>query len=150
MMTDEANKGQFIQVSSIRVRYSETDKMGIVYNSNYFVWFEIARTEYCRHFGKSYRGWEAKGYFLPVVESYCNFKYPAGYDDTVALHCRAPVDQIKPHSILFEYRLCLDTGSVIADGWTKHAFVNSEGKIYRKGNEFYDWLLREAGRLNSC
>jgi acyl-CoA thioester hydrolase len=149
-MNDEIKNGQFMQVSTLRVRYSETDKMGIVYNANYFTWFEIARTEYCRHFGKSYRGWEARGYFLPVVESYCHYKFPVGYDDTVLLYCRAPASQIKPHSITFDYRLCMDTDSVIAEGWTKHAFVNSEGKVYRKDNEFYVWLLQEVGKLNSC
>jgi acyl-CoA thioester hydrolase len=150
MMTDDGkNSGKFMQVHTLRVRYSETDKMGIVYNGNYFTWFEIARTEYCRAFGKSYRGWEAQGYFLPVVESHCHYRYPASYDDTITLYCRAPQEHMKPHSILFEYRVALDTDTLISEGWTKHAFVNAEGKVYRKDNKFYHWLLEEVGKLNA-
>jgi acyl-CoA thioester hydrolase len=148
-MPEETKNEQFKQVFSLKVRYSETDKMGIVYNGNYFTWFEIARTEYCRSLGKSYRDWEARGYFLPVVESYCRYKYPAGYDDTVDLYCRAPIDQIKPHSIMFEYRVFLDLDTIVAEGWTKHAFVNSEGKVCRKNNEFYEWLMEEVEKLSS-
>jgi acyl-CoA thioester hydrolase len=133
----------FIQTCTARVRYSETDKMGIVYNANYLVWFEMARTEYCRSFGKTYRGWEDQGYFLPVVETYCRFRSPASYDDLVSLYCRAPVEQIKPNSILFEYRVMIDA-ELLAEGWTKHAFVNSEGKVLRRNNQFQLWLLEEA------
>ncbi|MDR3280423.1 MAG: acyl-CoA thioesterase [Synergistaceae bacterium] len=135
----------FIQTCTARVRYSETDKMGIVYNANYLIWFEMARTEYCRNMGKTYRGWEAQGYFLPVTESYCRYRYPANYDDLVVLYCRAPVEQIKPSSILFEYRVMVDS-ELLAEGWTKHAFVNAEGRIYRKNNQFQMWLLEEAGK----
>ena len=149
MMFGDIKNGQFRQVFTIRVRYSETDKMGIVYNGNYFTWFEIARTEYCRSFGQTYRDWEERGYFLPVVESHCQYKHPASYDDTVDLYCRAPASQIKPHSIVFEYRLLLSPGTVMAEGWTKHAFVNREGKVCRKNNEFYEWLLGEVAKLNA-
>jgi acyl-CoA thioester hydrolase len=134
----------FVQTSTVRVRYSETDKMGIVYNANYLVWFEIARTEYCRNLGKTYRGWEAQGYYLPVTESYCKYRFPANYDDSVALYCRAPIEHIKPHSIMFEYRVMVES-ELLAEGWTKHAFVNAEGKLYRKNNQFQLWLLEEAG-----
>jgi acyl-CoA thioester hydrolase len=140
MVRDEDS---FVQTSTLRVRYSETDKMGIVYNANYLIWFEIARTEYCRNLGKTYRGWEAQGYFLPVTESYCKYRFPANYDDMVALYCRAPLEHIKPHSIMFEYRVIAEN-ELLAEGWTKHAFVNPEGKIYRKNNHFQLWLLEEA------
>jgi acyl-CoA thioester hydrolase len=119
--------------------------MGIVYNANYLVWFEMARTEYCRNLGKTYREWEAQGYYLPVVESYCKYRLPVSYDDTVILYCRAPAEQIKPHSILFEYRVEAE-GELLAEGWTKHAFVNQEGKVFRKNNQFQIWLLDEAGK----
>ncbi|MDR1472841.1 MAG: acyl-CoA thioesterase [Synergistaceae bacterium] len=140
------NDDLFTLSSTIRVRYAETDKMGIAYNANYLVWFEVARTEFCRNLGKAYRGWEAQGYFLPVVESYCRFRFPASYDDLVSLYCRAPIEQIKPHSILFEYKVMSDR-DVLADGWTKHAFVNSEGKLHKKDNQFQMWLLEEGRKL---
>jgi acyl-CoA thioester hydrolase len=140
---------EFMRVNSLRVRYSETDKMGIVYNGSYFEWFEVARSEYCRNFGKTYRGWEAQGYFLPVVEAHCHYMYPASYDDVVLLYCRVPLDHIKPSSVLFEYRIVLEPDNLLADGWTKHAFVNAEGKVYRKNNKFYEWLVEEVGKLNA-
>jgi acyl-CoA thioester hydrolase len=139
----------FVQVCVLRVRYSETDKMGIVYNANYLVWFEIARTEYCRNSGKTYREWEARGYYLPVVESYCKYRFPANYDDIVTLYCRAPAEQIKPHCIMFEYRIKVED-ELLAEGWTKHAFVNPEGKVYRKNNLFQLWLLEGAGKHETC
>jgi acyl-CoA thioester hydrolase len=142
----EKNEGLYTLTTSIRVRYAETDKMGIAYNANYLVWFEVARTEFCRNLGKTYRGWEAQGYFLPVVEAYCHFRFPASYDDTISLYCRAPAEQIKPHSILFEYKVMIDC-DVLADGWTKHAFVNSEGKLYKKNNQFQLWLLEEEKKI---
>ncbi|MDR3281147.1 MAG: acyl-CoA thioesterase [Synergistaceae bacterium] len=137
----------FMQTGAIRVRYSETDKMGVVHNANYLSWFELARTELCRNFGKPYKGWEIQGYYLPVIEAHCNYKYPATYDDVVLLFCRVPVEQIKPHSVLFEYRAMLDPDRLLAEGWTKHAFVNAESKIYRKNNLFQKWLLEEAEKF---
>ena len=138
----------FVRTGAIRVRYSETDRMRIVYNANYLVWFEIARTEYCRNLGKSYSEWEAEGYFLPVTESYCKYHSPANYDDMIELYCRAPADRIKPHSILFEYSVMTE-GVLLADGWTKHAFLSAEGKIYRKNNRFQRWLIEEAGHIDA-
>lgn len=133
-------------VTQLRVRYSETDRMGIVYNANYLSWFEVARTEYCRGFGFTYREWEEKGFFLPVSEAYCRYKSPASYDDVVCLYCRAPLDSIKPHSIVFEYRAQLDCGTLLAEGWTKHAFVDANGKLYRRDNAFQLWLVEETQR----
>jgi acyl-CoA thioester hydrolase len=133
----------FVKTCDLRVRYNETDKMGIVYNANYLVWFEMARTEYCRNIGKAYREWEKQGYYLPVVESYCKYYSPTRYDDIVTLYCRAPVEHLKPHSIIFEYRV-KDSGELSAEGWTKHAFVDPEHKIYRKNNQFQLWLLGGA------
>jgi acyl-CoA thioester hydrolase len=117
--------------------------MGIVYNANYLVWFEVARTEYCRNLGKAYNQREAEGYCLPVIESYCKYRLPANYDDSVTLYCRAPSEQIKPHSIMFEYEIRVEN-ELLAEGWTKHAFVDSEGRIYRKNNQFQLWLLERA------
>ncbi len=137
----------YLHAATLRVRYSETDKMGIVYNANYLSWFEVGRTEFCRRFGKTYRDWEALGYFLPVSEAYCKYKFPANYDDTVFIYCRAPIDSIKPHSVLFEYRVTLDNDTTLAEGWTKHAFVDREGKLYRRDNAFQMWLLEETKKI---
>jgi acyl-CoA thioester hydrolase len=123
--------------------------MGIVYNANYLAWFEVARTEFCRRFGKSYREWEADGYFLPVAEAYCKYRYPASYDDAVLLYCGVPLESVRPSSVVFEYRLKNKSGKVLTDGWTKHAFVNADGALFKRDNKFYEWLKEEVGKWQS-
>jgi acyl-CoA thioester hydrolase len=81
------------QTISIRVRYAETDKMGVVYHANYFMWFEIGRCELLRAVGRSYRDMEASGIGLPVIEAHCEYKSPARYDDELVVKtkpCRLP------------------------------------------------------------
>ena len=68
-------------VSTVRVRYAETDKMGVVYYANYFVWFEVARAELLRSLGWSYREMEHAGVALPVIEARCAYHRSAQYDD---------------------------------------------------------------------
>ena len=139
-----SDHNEYIRTGTLRVRYSETDRMGIVYNANYLSWFEVARTELCRCFGRSYRQWEEQGYMVPLVEAHCVYKSPARYDDVIILYCRTPIESIKPHSVVFEYRITMEDDKLLAEGWTKHAFVNGDGKVYRKNNEFQEWLLTEA------
>ena len=125
--------------ATLRVRYSETDKMGVVYNANYFDWFEVARTELCRLWGIPYTKWEEDGLMLPVVEAHCRYKHPALYDDQVQLWCR--VTEVKIHSITFEYRILRGNDyKLIAEGWTKHGCTNSEGRLYRSEHPFYLWM----------
>ena len=76
------------QTISIRVRYAETDKMGVVYHANYFMWFEIGRCELLRAVGRSYRDMEASGIGLPVIEAHCEYKSPARYDDELVVKTR--------------------------------------------------------------
>lgn len=142
-----AVKNGFLHTSTLRVRYSETDKMGIVYNGNYLTWFEISRTELCRNYGMSYFEWEERGIMLPVVEAYCRYKHAARYDDLVFLYCRTPIEKISPQSVLFEYQIWLDDAQLMAEGWTKHAFVNEAGKIFRRENAFQAWLLEKVKNL---
>ncbi len=75
------NKGgkNFIEFEEL-VRYSETDKMGVAHNKNYFEWFEIGRTEYCRQKNIPYKDIETQGFFLVVVEAFCKYKKPLKYD----------------------------------------------------------------------
>jgi len=68
-------------ISRVRVRYAETDKMGVVYYANYFVWFEVGRTDLLRHAGMTYRDIESEGLTLPVIEASCGYRIPARYDD---------------------------------------------------------------------
>lgn len=126
--------------AKIRVRYSETDKMGIVYNANYLDWFEVTRTELCRGWGKDYKEWEAEGLMLPVVEAYCRYKNSARYDDVVELWGR--VADLEVYSIKFEYRIAREPdGKLLATGWTRHGCTDAGGRLYRGEHPFYKWVL---------
>src|SRR5262245_28192662 len=71
--------------TQVRVRYADTDQMGVVYYANYLVWFEVARTEWLREGGWSYREMEADGISLPVIEAHCEYRQPARYDDEIEI-----------------------------------------------------------------
>ncbi len=136
--------GEYTFTTTIRVRYSETDQMKIVYNANYLDWFEIARTELCRKWGRPYTEWEAHGLMLPVVEAYCRYKSPAHYDDRIELWAR--ITEVKCHSVKFEYRVTLaDGGRLLAEGWTKHGCTDPSGKLYKKEHPFYLWVKSLEG-----
>ena len=122
---------------TLRVRYSETDQMGIAYNANYLVWFEVARTDYCRALGMPYVDWEKQGIFLPVVEAHCRYKKPARYDDALNVLCW--VSELKPHSLVFSYRV-LREDLLLAEGWTKHGICDAQGRLVRGDNPFYRWM----------
>src|SRR5215472_8727860 len=71
--------------TTVRVRYADTDQMGVVYYANYLVWFEVARTDLLRTLGWTYREMEDTGVFLPVIEAHCEYRRPARYDDEVTI-----------------------------------------------------------------
>src|SRR3989344_2928370 len=113
-----------------RVRYAETDRMGISYYANYFIWFEAARTEYFRALGIVYSEFEAQGIFLPVAEAYCRYTEPSSYDD--ALTVRTIVSQIRQSSLRFEYQVFKNGGTKpIATGHTVHVFSDKTLKPTR-------------------
>jgi len=85
----------------VRVRYAETDQMGVVYYANYFVWFEVGRTDLLRGSGWSYREMEADGFSLPVVEAYCEYRRSARYDDD--LDIRTTGELLSPVRVRFNY-----------------------------------------------
>lgn len=129
-------------VTTLRVRYSETDQMGVVYNAHYLDWFEVARAELSRSWGKSCAEWESDGILLPVVESHCRYKHPARYDEQIQLWCR--VSEVTTHSVVFEYRLLrVPDYKLIAEGWTKHGIMNRQGHLYKGENAFYLWIAGE-------
>lgn len=110
----------------LRVRYAETDQMGFVYYANYFIWFEMARTEFFRALGVEYRKIEEEHrLYIPVVEAYCRYKSPLRYDDLVVIDVK--LADMGATRITFDYEVKKD--SVITSvGTTKHAFINKEGK----------------------
>ncbi len=124
----------------LRVRYSETDKMGVVYHANYLVWFEIGRTEFCRARGFSYRDMEENdNSFLVVAESYCRYKAPAHYDDELIV--RTHVTELRRRSLRFGYEIVrASDGKIIAEGETGHVVTDANGRV-RSFPEGYTQLL---------
>jgi len=114
----------------LRVRYAETDQMGVVYYANYLVWFEVARSNWLREAGWSYREMEADGYLLPVLEAHCAYKQSARYDDE--LDIRAAGVKLSPVRVRFNYQVVRAAdGVLLADGYTVHATLDQQGKPCR-------------------
>jgi acyl-CoA thioester hydrolase len=110
---------------SIRVRYAETDRMGLLHHANYFVYFEMGRTELLRQRGITYREVEDAGHYLVIVEVGCKFKHPARYDDLVTL--RTKVVKVTHVKIVHQYQLFRD-GRLLAEGHSTLACVDKDGK----------------------
>jgi acyl-CoA thioester hydrolase len=127
----------------LRVRYSETDKMGIVHHANYLIWFEIGRTEFCRARGFSYRDMEENdNAFLVVAESYCRYKAPARFDDQLLV--RTHITELRRRSLRFGYEIVRVTdGQIIAEGETGHVVTDGGGRV-RSFPPGYSQLLAAA------
>jgi acyl-CoA thioester hydrolase len=116
--------------STVRVRYAETDQMGIVYYANYLVWFEIARTDWLRATGWTYRAMELEGFALPVIEAHCDYKSSARYDDEIAIVTEARL--VSAVRLAFDYTVSRPAdGALIASGHTVHATVDRTGRPVR-------------------
>ena len=117
-------------VSRVRVRYAETDKMGVAYYANYFVWFEVARADLLRSLGWSYREMEDAGVSLPVIEAHCQYHRSAKYDDE--LDVRAEGRMLSPVRMEFTYQVVrTEDQAVAASGRTVHAALDRAGKPCR-------------------
>lgn len=114
----------------IRVRYEETDKMGVVYHSNYLVWFEVGRTEMIRGIGISYKDMETKGFLLPVIDASCSYKHSALYDDEVIIKTR--ISYYNGLKLDFAYEAVRVTDNrLLAVGTTKHVWVDTDYRPVR-------------------
>jgi len=121
------SKGHVIE-ATLRVRYAETDAMGIVYHTNYIVWFEVGRGEYMRQRGGDYAQWEAQSHYLPVIEVQARYLAPARYGDLVTVRTR--VEEVRSRQVTFAYEVVMaETGQLLATGRTKHVCVDEEGTI---------------------
>jgi acyl-CoA thioester hydrolase len=112
----------FSFATEVRVRFAETDAQGIAHNSNYFVWFEVARVDYLERYAGGYQKLRDLGVEAVVLETHIRYLQPARFDDRLRVHARC-VD-VKGARFRYEYVIERD-GEVIADGWTAHATVRS-------------------------
>ena len=117
-----------IAKSIIRVRYAETDMMGIAYYGNYFTWFEVARIRLLDDLGTPYRELEERGFRLPVLETKAEYKQPARFDDEVEI--KTLLKEMPTVRFTIDYELYVES-KLISTGYTRHAFTNLEGQPTR-------------------
>jgi acyl-CoA thioester hydrolase len=112
----------------LRVRYAETDQAGVVYHSNYLIWFEVGRVELCRDYGFNYRDMEKEAdAYLPVTEVRVRYRIPARYDDEIVILSR--VTELRSRAIKFAYEVRLGSdGTLLAEGETHHIVMNGKGR----------------------
>jgi acyl-CoA thioester hydrolase len=117
-----------IAEATVRVRYAETDQMGVVYHGNYFTWFEVGRVELCRQLGFEYKQMESEDdSFIVVAEAYCRYKRPARFDELLTV--RTSVLDSQRRTIRFGYEVIRQTdGETIASGETLHVICDRQGR----------------------
>jgi acyl-CoA thioester hydrolase len=113
--------------ATIRVRYAETDQMGVVYYGNYFTWFEVGRAELCRQLGFDYKRMEIEDdSFIVVVEASCRYKRPARYDDLLTVRTR--ITESRRRTIRFAYEILNQDSEKLATGETLHVICDRLGQ----------------------
>jgi len=118
-----------VNETRLRVRYAETDQMGVVYHSNHLIWFEVGRVELMRQMGFLYRDMEREdGCFIAVAEAKCRYRAPVYYDEEVVVRTR--LKSVRKSVVVFTYDLVrANTGKLLAEGETTHVVTNSEMKV---------------------
>jgi acyl-CoA thioester hydrolase len=114
--------------TTVRVRYAETDAMGVVYHTNYLIWFEVGRGEFMRQKGGDYADFEAQGFYLPVSEMDARFIAPARYGDLIII--RTWAEELRSRSLTWAYEVVMqETGQVLVTGRTRHICTDREGRV---------------------
>lgn len=129
-----------VQISELRVRYAETDQMGVVYHANYLVWCEIGRTDFIREFGVSYAELERQGIRLAVSDVAVRYHGAARYDDRIRVETR--LADVRSRSVKFEYLIFnADSGDRLASARTDLVSIDGEGRLVVLPPEFRERLL---------
>jgi acyl-CoA thioester hydrolase len=130
--------------TTFRVRYAETDQMGVVYYANYFIWFEVGRTDFCRQRGFAYRDMEEQdGLYIIVAEARCRYKAPARYDDEVEV--RTYLKDVRKRVLVFGYEIYrVASDELLAEGETVHVITNREGRPRPLPDKYRELLLTGA------
>jgi acyl-CoA thioester hydrolase len=132
-MSDAAplpEKSPLVVPHTFRVRYIETDAMGIVHHSSYLAWMEMGRTEFMRHFGFTYRQLELTGVLLPVLEVKVRYYTPAYYDDELVISTW--VEELSRTKLFLAYRIDRPAdGKLLTEGTTLHTFIGKDGRPIR-------------------
>ena len=130
--------------TEVRVRYAETDQMGIAHHSNYLIWFEAGRSDFCRDRGFSYKDMEEReGALLVVAESYVRYKSPAFYEDVLLVRVR--IGEIRSRSLRFVYEIVRRSDeALIAEGETLHLVTDEQKKVRTLPEAYRDLLLKDS------
>lgn len=146
-----AKQGKWFE-TTLRVRYSETDQMGVVYHANYLSWFEVGRTELIRELGFPYRRFEDLGYLLPLNEANVKYKSPARYDEEIIVRTR--ISLCTGVRLVFSYEILRkEDRQTLVTGETRHAWTNKELKpirIDKKEPHIYQLLKEYEGSGEEC
>jgi acyl-CoA thioester hydrolase len=131
---------------TLRVRYAETDQMGVVYHSNFFVWFEIGRVELCRQLGFEYKKMEAEDdSFIVVAHASCRYKRPARFDDVLRIRTRVAAWQRRTIRFVYEV-FSRSSGELLATGETVHVICDRLGRPRSLPEKYQKYFLRTAHR----
>ena len=140
------NKYPVVSESRLRVRYAETDQMGVVYHSNHFIWFEVGRVELLRQLGFSYRDMERDdNCHIAVVDARCRYRAPAVYDEELIV--RTHIKHVRESVVHFGYELRREAdGTLLAEGETMHIVINSDKKVTTFPEKYLVALRAAMGR----
>jgi acyl-CoA thioester hydrolase len=130
--------------TSVRVRFADTDAQGIAHNASFLVWYEVARVEYLREYAGGYQALRDHGIEALVLESHCRYVVPAVFDDLLHVHTRCV--GLRGARFRYEYAIVRDDGTLMADGYTAHACVDS---ATLKPTRVPDWLRDAIDRVES-
>jgi acyl-CoA thioester hydrolase len=131
--------------AQVRVRYAETDQMGVTYYANYFVWFEVGRNQHCIECGFSYRDMEKEtGLFLIVADARCRYQTPARYEDELIIKTR--INELTRRTVRFNYEIVRADGEKVATGETLHVLINQQGRPSSLPEKYLS-LLRGDNRV---
>jgi acyl-CoA thioester hydrolase len=128
--------------TTVRVRFADTDAQGIAHNASYLVWYEVARVEYLREYAGGYQALRDHGIEALVLESHCRYVVPAVFDDLLHVHTRCV--GLRGARFRYEYAIVRDDGTLMADGYTAHACVDS---ATLKPTRVPDWLREAIDRV---
>jgi acyl-CoA thioester hydrolase len=142
-----SNHPHAINETRLRVRYAETDQMGVVYHSNHFIWFEVGRVELLRQMGFSYRDMESQdNCFIAVAEAKCRYRAPARYDDEVLV--RTELLNVRDSVVHFGYELRrAQDGLLLAEGETTHIVTDAAMKITVLPEKYLKVFRAVVGKL---
>jgi acyl-CoA thioester hydrolase len=146
MSAPEAARRSLVNETRLRVRYVETDQMGVVYHSNYLIWFEVGRVEFLRQLGFTYRDMERDdGCYIAVVDARCRYKVPARYDDQILV--RTFFKNLRSSLIHFGYEILREPDmTLLAEGETTHIVTDAQLQRRELPGKYKDAFAEALGR----